>query len=210
MDNEVWKPIVGFEGIYEVSNYGRIKSLPRLWTKGKILKPYLNRYGYHVVSLRKEAKWKTYCLKVHRVVAQAFIDNPHNYPYINHKDEVKTNNVVENLEWCTPHYNLHYGSCIEKIRRKRKENPAFWLKDYWFKKGHKPIPLTQEAIEKIRIATSLIKRVPVIAVNVVTGSILEFERVNDCKKYFHISRLSEIIKKGLPYKGHNFYYAKEM
>lgn len=208
MTEEVWKPIVGFEGIYEVSNYGRIKSLPReKRTKGQILKPYLNRYGYHVVSLRKEAKGKTYCLKVHRIVAQAFIENPNNYPYINHKDENKTNNNAENLEWCTPYYNTHYGSCIEKSASKRRGEPMPKMIGNQHGKGHRH---TQEVIEKIRIATSLAKRVPVIAVDVITGSILEFERVNDCKKFFHISRLAEVIKKGLPYKGHNFYYAQEV
>lgn len=207
MDNEVWKPVVGFEGTYEVSNCGQVRSLPKGRTKGRILKPYLNRYGYHVVTLRKESGGKNYCLKVHRIVANAFIENPNNYPYINHKDENKTNNFADNLEWCSPYYNVHYGSCIAKSAEKRRGKPMPKLVGNQNGKGYKH---TKEAIEKIRIATSLIKRVPVIAVNVVTGSILEFERVNDCKKYFRISRLSEIIKKGLPYKGHNFYYAQEV
>ena len=207
MDNEVWKSVVGFEDSYEVSNYGRVRSLPRGRTKGQILKPYLNRYGYHVISIRKESGGKTYCLKVHRIVASAFIENPDNLPYINHKDENKINNAVDNLEWCTPYYNTHYGSCIEKIRKSHKGKPYLWLKDYWFKKGHKSTH-TPKSIEKIRIATSILKSKPVIAINAVTGFILEFRNVSECKKHFHISRLAKIIRSGLAYKGHCFYYAE--
>lgn len=118
---EIWKEIEGYEGLYEISNLGRVKSL-----KGnKIRKPAKERCGYLFIALSKNNIKKQY--KVHRLVAQAFIDNPNNYPIINHKDEDKTNNKVENLEWCDHKYNSNYGTAIqrrllsEKLNPKRKE-----------------------------------------------------------------------------------------
>lgn len=115
--DEIWKPVSGYEGRYEVSNLGRVKSLPKTWvnwTGGiahhpeKILRPRLNTYGYLRVSLRDGITSKDKF--VHRLVAQAFIPNPYNMPEINHKDEDPTNNRVENLEWCTHIYNNQYGT----------------------------------------------------------------------------------------------------
>jgi hypothetical protein len=76
--------------------------------KGAVLKPYDNGYGYLIVDLRKGNRKKH--LRVHRIVAQAFIENPHNLPEVNHKDENKHNNVANNLEWCTSSYNKQYGN----------------------------------------------------------------------------------------------------
>lgn len=111
---EVWKPIKGYEGIYEVSNYGRIKSLQRIRNnknglitlKTSIRKPQVSRGGYLCVILRKHNDPKYHY--VHRLVASAFIPNPNNYPFINHIDEVKTNNQVNNLEWCSRLYNNNF------------------------------------------------------------------------------------------------------
>lgn len=104
---EEWKPICGYEGFYEISNYGRVKSLDYNRTKQeKILRQGKNKYGYLMVVLYKEGKGKT--IKVHRLVAQAFIPNPNNFRCVNHKDENKTNNCVDNLEWCDHKYNLNY------------------------------------------------------------------------------------------------------
>jgi len=112
-DSEVWKDIKGFEGLYQVSNMGRMKILAHnnkrgYKRKGKIMKLSLNAYGYKQVGISKNDKH--YTRRVHRLVAQAFIPNPNNYPIINHKDEVKTNNKVSNLEWCTVEYNNNYGT----------------------------------------------------------------------------------------------------
>lgn len=111
---EVWKDIEGYEGLYQVSNKGNVKSLVN--NKGvereKLLKPVIVN-GYKKVNLCKNKTKKTY--SIHRLVAQAFIENTNNYPCINHKDECKTNNVVENLEWCTHKYNTNYGSCIKRM-----------------------------------------------------------------------------------------------
>lgn len=119
---EQWKPIENYEGLYEVSSLGRIKSLPR-WKQNhskleyieeKILKQGFNGKYYHV-RLSKDGKVKIYL--IHKLVAEAFLDNPNNYPCVNHKDENKLNNNVNNLEWCTQKYNCNYGkrnNCLRK------------------------------------------------------------------------------------------------
>ena len=101
---EIWKDIPNYEGLYQVSNLGRVKSL---FKYKKILKPR-PRNGYLRVSLTKNNKSTNYA--VHRLVAQAFISNPNNLPEINHKDENKQNNCVDNLEFCTRKYNMKYGT----------------------------------------------------------------------------------------------------
>lgn len=133
MENkEIWKDIKGYEGLYQISNLGNIKSLERtvykkvdvLHKKGKsfrykvkekIIKPSYDRKGYQMVRLSKDGKAHT--LKVHRLVAQAFIPNKNNYEQINHINEVKTDNYVENLEWCTAKYNDNYGTRNQRIRK---------------------------------------------------------------------------------------------
>lgn len=110
---EIWKNIQGYEGKYQVSNFGRIKSLGNNKTrKEKILKTIEDSKGYLTINLCKEGKHKTY--KIHRLVVEAFIPNPNNYPIINHKDENPLNNCVDNLEWCTYHYNNTYGTVIKR------------------------------------------------------------------------------------------------
>jgi hypothetical protein len=106
-ESEVWKDIEGYEGLYQVSNSGRIKSV-----KNNIIrKPRIAR-GYLYVNLSKSGKKKTY--KIHRLVAQHFIPNPNNYPCVNHKDEDKLNNFLNNLEWCTFKYNTNYGTSLKR------------------------------------------------------------------------------------------------
>ena len=103
----LWVPVVGWENYYWVSNTGRVKG------RHKELRHWVSNTGYHTVSLEKGSRSKgervsKYAL-VHRLVAEAFIPNPHAYPQVNHKDENKDNNSVENLEWCTAKYNMNYG-----------------------------------------------------------------------------------------------------
>lgn len=106
---EIWKVITGYEGLYDVSNYGRVRSYRR--TKGhlfKILKHGVNKTGYCFVILRKN-KHSEYIF-IHRLVAIAFIDNPQNKPFVNHKDFNTKNNLYNNLEWVTSHENSLYSA----------------------------------------------------------------------------------------------------
>lgn len=98
---EIWKQIKDYEGLYEISSCGRVRN-----RKGMILKPSITRTGYPHISLSKNGI-KTF--NVHRLVAEAFVPNPNNLPIINHKDENRENNTIENLEWCTYSYNASYG-----------------------------------------------------------------------------------------------------
>ena len=124
---EDWKDIPGYEGLYAVSNNGRVMNV----RSGRILR-WLNCKCYMTVGLSKGGKVKT--IYVHRLVAQAFIENPDNLSEVNHKDENKTNNSVDNLEWCDRKYNNNYGSRMDKTR-KTKEMLGYWTgvsktKDY--------------------------------------------------------------------------------
>ena len=113
---EQWLPIEGYEDLYQVSNLGRVKSLNyRKSNQEQILKQDTNKKGYQQVQLYKDRKPKTF--RVHRLVANAFIPNPNNLPQVNHKDEVKANNHVSNLEWCTVEYNINYGTRNEKVSK---------------------------------------------------------------------------------------------
>lgn len=107
--NEVWRPIEGFECLYEVSNLGRVKSF--WFNKEKILKPNKTKWGYLYVVLCKDGRKKNY--NVHRLVANAFLPNIDNLPEVNHIDEDKTNNRVDNLEWCDKTYNIRYSQSVE-------------------------------------------------------------------------------------------------
>lgn len=110
--DEIWEDKKDYEGHYQVSNFGRVKSIK--FGKERILKQHI-RGGYYSVGLSKNGIVKTYL--VHRLVAEAFLDNPDNLPYVNHKDECKTNNNVDNLEWCTHEYNINYGTRTERCSK---------------------------------------------------------------------------------------------
>ena len=118
---EIYKDIQGYEG-YQVSNHGNIKSLGNSKTrKEKILKPFNTTKCYLQVELSKQGKRKKYL--VHRLVAEAFIDNPNNLPQVNHKNEIKTDNRVENLEYCSAEYNNNYGTHNQRSAASRINHP---------------------------------------------------------------------------------------
>lgn len=113
LPNEEWLQISGYEGLYEVSNYGRVKSLNYLGhNKIQILKYGKDKKGYLFVILQQKGKKRTF--KIHRLVATAFLENPENLPQVNHRDEDKHNNYIGNLEWCNNYYNAHYGTAIDR------------------------------------------------------------------------------------------------
>lgn len=128
MNSEIWKPIKGYEGIYEISNKGRVKSLYREvrvseYSYMVIEEHFLNgkqmKSGYIQVSLSKDGKVKQPLL--HRLVAEAYIPNPHNLEAVNHKDENKQNNNVINLEWCTAKHNVNHATGPERRAEKRRK-----------------------------------------------------------------------------------------
>lgn len=127
MQKEVWKPVKGFENLYEVSNFGEIKALEkhivcgkchRSWTE-HLMKTAEDHKGYLRTSLSKDGKSKT--VKVHRIVAEAFLQNPDNLPQVNHIDGNKKNNAVDNLEWCSQSDNLKHA-CRMKLKLCGGEN----------------------------------------------------------------------------------------
>ena len=160
MKGEIWKDIEGFEGYYQVSNMGRVKSLERTVCNGRgyykiperILKPKKNRGGYLQVHFYKDGKEKFY--SVHRLVATAFCENPEGYTDVNHKDENKQNNCMENLEWCSRLYNNTYNGRAKKIGKK--------------------------VAEKLRNDPNRSK--PVIAIHKINGLILEFPSVREASR----------------------------
>ena len=119
--SETWKDVVGYEWLYKVSDKGNVYSVARkdsIGRKlgGRILKPCYDRDGYLVVNLCKNGVLKR--KYIHRLVAEAFLPNPEGLPQVNHRDEIKDNNNVENLEWCDSKHNINYGTRNERISKK--------------------------------------------------------------------------------------------
>lgn len=124
--SEVWRDVKGYEGLYMVSSYGRVKSLPKYNIKDeRIMKQTVNtRDGRMSVMLCKSpADHKRF--NVHRLVALAFVDNPFGYEEVNHKDEDPQNNCADNLEWCTRKYNMNYGTTPKRLNIKNMKPVAF-------------------------------------------------------------------------------------
>lgn len=144
---EVWKDIPGYEGLYQVSDFGRVKSLSfKRSGKERILKQGIKKQGYHHVCLRKDNKNNWFL--VHRLVAKCFLEPIEGKEIVNHKDENPSNNHVNNLEWCTYQYNCNYGTLKErqsKLQRKRFK----YQKHPMNGKQH-----TEEAKQKIREANT--------------------------------------------------------
>lgn len=163
---EEYRDIEGYEGLYQVSNLGNVKSLERMKWNGRgyqkvperILKPRKNGYGYLQVNLNKEGKKSTY--RVHRLVAEAFLENSENLPEVNHKDECKTNNNVSNLEWCTREYNINFGTRNKRVAESNTGNPKM----------------------SKALTNNPKKSKPVIGINKVSGLILEFPSAMEAER----------------------------
>lgn len=119
---ELWKPVIGFEGLYEVSNKGNVRSI-QFHGKSRIrlMSQYSRKYGYRVVKLRNWQSGKVLVAQVHRLVAEAFIPNPKNKPQVDHIDTIPWNNSVENLRWCTSLENQRNPITIQRLRTNMME-----------------------------------------------------------------------------------------
>lgn len=195
---EEFRPVVGYEGIYEVSNIGTVKSVERVNSVGKhvsavLLKQSLTKDGYLRVQLSKGGVRKSF--RVHRLVAQAFIPNPDNLPQVNHKDENKLKNEAINLEWCTAEYNTNYGTrnaraLINFDYEKRNLNKQF----------------------KLGVENSAKNRRKSIVAKLKSGEIKHFESIREAVANLSVSESSIImVLKGRwkKCKGIEFYYEEE-
>ena len=212
-EKEVWKPIRNYEGLYEVSNMGRVKSLERtVWVNGgsykkseRILKPQKVR-GYLGVSLCKDAELKRYL--VHRLVGQAFMENPEGFKEINHIDEDKTNNKVENLEWCNRSYNANFGTRNQRVAEKlrgRKKSKESVEKRVEKMRGRKQ---SEEHIKKRVQKNSK----PVYSINKESGLIVYWNSAKEAGRVLGIdnSSITKCCKGKLKsIKGYTFFYADD-
>lgn len=152
-----WKPVYGYEGLYEVSDKGEVVSLPRNYHYGTIYTrtPLRQREdkGYLRVVLYRNGE--RCCLPVHRLVAGAFIPNPDNLPCVNHKDENRQNNCVDNLMWCTHRQNTNWGTCRSKISKAVSKQVDQYTKDGTFVKRWQSMT---EAAKALKIPISEISK----------------------------------------------------
>lgn len=129
MEKEIWKDVVGYEGLYKISSLGRVYSMPRFGydsmgrrktRAGHVMKIRIGtQTGYPMVNLTKDGASQP--KNIHRLIAEAFIPNPNHLPCVNHKDENRSNSILSNLEWCTYKYNNNYGKARDKRAKKLKE-----------------------------------------------------------------------------------------
>ena len=174
---EIWKTIPNTFNLLEVSNYGRVRSLMR--GKPYVLKTQINRKGYHKIRVTIKRMRKSY--SVHRLVAQAFLDNPENLPQVNHKDGNKNNNNVENLEWISNKDNAHHA--IEN---------GLWTNVF---------ATSKENNEK--------RKIPIVARK--GNTIIYFESISEAERYFNSRHIVDVLKGRREHvKGFSFVYESEV
>ena len=167
-EKEIWRDIEGYEGYYMVSNLGNVKSLNYHRTgKERLLKPRKDKGGYLRVALCKDGKEKDYY--VHRLAANAFLENSKNLPQVNHIDQNKENNCINNLEFCSSKYNCNYGDRSERQAEKLR--------------GKKQ---SEEHVRKV--AEKHCK--PIFGINKVSGLIIEFSSAREAEKHLGIANQS--------------------
>lgn len=158
MERENWKDIIGYEGIYQISCNGLLRSLDRIILrknkipvhfKGQLLKASVCKNGYLVVSLWKNGEGNS--RYIHRLVAETFIPNPSNLTEINHKDEVKTNNNVTNLEWCNKKYNNNYATRNKRLSQSLINNKKTSKKIAQYSKDNKLLKIWSSCREIERV-----------------------------------------------------------
>lgn len=167
---EIFKDIKGYEGIYQISNLGRVKSLSRRvichkttrLTKERFKKPAMKDTGYFKVGLQKEGTEKQFV--IHRLIAIAFIPNPFNLPQVNHKNGIKTDNRIDNLEWCTPSENIQHAydnglkesiKGAKHYKSKLTESDVFEIREMYKVKGNTQLSISK----KYKVARSTIRNV---------------------------------------------------
>lgn len=160
---EEWVDVVGYEGLYKINRQGKVVRIK----DNKVMGEYKDRAGYIFCKLTKNGVGRTE-LK-HRLIAKAFIPNPNNLPEINHKDENKENNSIENLEWCDRKYNMNYGTCVKRASRKKEKKVCCYdmnlnlVKVYnsikeTSKDGYEPKHVSDVALRKRRTHKNMIWR----------------------------------------------------
>lgn len=186
MIKEIWKPVKGYEGLYEVSNIGRVKSKranTRIADKtDRIMKQKVDSHGYYRVNLYKNGKMKAYI--VSRMVAEAFIPNPTNLPQVGHANDDQTNNTVENLYWTDSKENNNHNGKMEK-----------------FQKLHN---------EKIRLIAEKLS-IKVIGTNIATGEKQFFNSMQETEKYgFVPAKVSMCVNgKSMTHRGYKWERMRE-
>lgn len=220
---EIWKDIKGFEGIYQVSNMGNVKSLDRqvvfsdgrVYTyKSKIMNQRHNEDGYAMVHLSKNGYDRYY--GVHRLVATAFLENPCNYQEVNHKNCIRDDNIYTNLEWCTHRDNVHYAIKLGRHFCNRDltgaNNPNY--KNTTLKKYYEENP--EEKKKLSRKATQNGMATPVTLLDINKNFIKRFEWIGGCAEYLIQkgytkatvdgirNRITIAIKNNQPYLKHYF------
>ena len=151
---EVWKDVVGFEEYFQVSNLGNVFSK----RTNKVLKSVVSKNGYPTIPTKIGGRnGKCYCLKIHRLVAEAFIPNPENKPYVNHLDSDRTNSNVENLEWCTHQENMKHAAESGNLNNDHKRGVSKYDDEMLIEIKYNPAKLSQRKLaEKFNVSKTFV------------------------------------------------------